>query len=338
MIEIQLNTVIYVMCPPNYATGGPELLHQLTSKLNEIGIPAKMYYYPLTESNPVHPNYVKYNTDYTSVIEDVAANILIVPEVLIAEVNKLNALSNIRKCIWWLSVDNFFSPLNGGYLTRLFRKLNFNAGVQMLEARFFKSMLTEKGYRYHLVQSEYALKFLGNKGIPSFYLSDYLNDTFIDSSKYTDLSAKENIVLYNPKKGIKFTQQLVERFPDFRWIPLINFSPEEVAALLKKAKVYIDFGNHPGKDRFPREAAVLFCCIITGCKGSAKFYEDVRIPEKYKIADQSKNIEKIGELIKSCLNDHQAHLTNFKLYRDTIIDEEQNFLLDLQKIFVRKVV
>lgn len=46
--------------------------------------------------------------------------------------------------------------------------------------------------------------------------------------------------------------------------PIINMTRDEVIRELQRAKVYIDFGNHPGKDRIPREAAILGCCAIVG--------------------------------------------------------------------------
>jgi len=61
---------------------------------------------------------------------------------------------------------------------------------------------------------------------------------------------------------------------------------EEVIKLLQKAKVYIDFDYHPRKDRLPREAAILGCCVITRKRGSAKFFEDVPIPDEYKFEDK----------------------------------------------------
>lgn len=54
------------------------------------------------------------------------------------------------------------------------------------------------------------------------------------------------------------------------------------AFCMSKSKVYIDFGNHPGKDRIPREAAISGCIVITGKRGAAAFAEDVCIPETYK--------------------------------------------------------
>jgi hypothetical protein len=46
MIEIFPETKIYVACPANTATGGPELLHQLAYHfINDLGIKAYIYYY-----------------------------------------------------------------------------------------------------------------------------------------------------------------------------------------------------------------------------------------------------------------------------------------------------
>ena len=50
-------------------------------------------------------------------------------------------------------------------------------------------------------------------------------------------------------------------------------TPEQVVDLMSESKVYIDFGNHPGKDRIPREAVINGCCVITGVRGSARFKE-----------------------------------------------------------------
>lgn len=46
-------------------------------------------------------------------------------------------------------------------------------------------------------------------------------------------------------------------------------SAEEVQAMLKKSKVYIDFGGHPGMEHIPREAALAGRIIVTNRAGSA---------------------------------------------------------------------
>ena len=102
-------TKIYVACPANSATGGPELLHQLVYELKKMNYNAFIYYYRRQDNlNPVHEAYVKYNITYTDVIEDVKNNVLIVPE---TNTKLLYQYSNIQKVIWWLSVDNYYSFL-----------------------------------------------------------------------------------------------------------------------------------------------------------------------------------------------------------------------------------
>ena len=71
---------------------------------------------------------------------------------------------------------------------------------------------------------------------------------------------------------------------------------------MMESKVYIDFGNHLGKDRIPREVAS-GCCIITGKTGADKYKEDVYIGEKFKFD------EAINFLFMSIIN-----TTNLRRY------------------------
>lgn len=90
--------------------------------------------------------------------------------------------------------------------------------------------------------------------------------------------------------------------PDVNWVPLVNMTNDQVKQKMLNSKVYIDFGNHPGKDRFPREAAISGCCIITGKRGAANYYEDVRIPEKFKFNQYKTKPENIIHRIRECLD------------------------------------
>ena len=108
---------------------------------------------------------------------------------------------------------------------------------------------------------------------------------------------------------------------------------EEVLNLLLKSKVYIDFGTHPGKDRIPREAAMCGCCVITGKRGSAKYYEDVPLRDDFKFDDKEENIDKIIDKINLCLENYEEQNKNFDEYRKGIIGEEEKFEEDIKKIF-----
>ena len=71
------------------------------------------------------------------------------------------------------------------------------------------------------------------------------------------------------------------------WVPIENMTPREVGELLASAKVYVDFGEHPGRDRIPREAALAGCVVITGTRGSAGNGIDIPIPSEYVIGEDS---------------------------------------------------
>ncbi|HOL22470.1 MAG TPA: hypothetical protein PLQ41_06420, partial [bacterium] len=122
---------------------------------------------------------------------------------------------------------------------------------------------------------------------------------------------------------------------NIKFVPLISMSRMQVIETLKKAKVYIDFGNHPGKDRIPREAAIMGCCVITGKRGSAAYFEDVPIPEKYKFEDKKENIPKIIERIRDCLENYNERYKDFDNYREIIRKEPEKFVEDMKKIFVK---
>jgi len=330
-LHINNNTKIYVACPANVATGGPELLHQLVYELTNLGFDAFMYYYKRTENKqPVHEAYIRHNNKYVNNVEDNENNVLIVPETKTELVYQYNL---IQKVIWWLSIDNYFSFLkSNNKLKNVIKNSLYYLNIYPKQKIF---RFNNKETIIHFVQSEYARQFLKNKGINNiFFLGDYLNNLFIERQTININNKKENIVIYNPKKGFEFTKKIIKYAKDIRFVPIENMSREEVINLLSKSKVYIDFGNHPGKDRLPREAAISGCCVITGKRGSAAYYEDVPIPDEYKFDDKEDNIPIIIEKIKDCLNNYEKRFEDFKVYREIIKGERDKFLSDLKSMSV----
>ncbi len=336
MIKInQQLTKIYVACPANYATGGPELLHQLANQLIKMGIQAFMLYIPYGSENPVHPNYEHYKVPYATQVENSKENIVIIPEAM-PQLIFDKEISKMRQVIWWLSVDNFF-PYIDGLLQRHSHKKMFK--LKQLLFNYYKiptvKYIASKRKFYHLSQSAYATDFLKNNNIHHVaYLSDYLNKAFLSKSSSSTQKERKNVVLYNPKKGLEFTKLLIQQAPHITFVPIENMSPEQVSELLSSSKVYIDFGNHPGKDRFPREAAIMGCCIITNKKGSANFFEDVPINDEFKFGDRIDDIPKIVAKIDNCLENYNQEQSKFNHYREVIRNEEQKFKADLAKIFL----
>ena len=331
MIELKKDSTVYVLCPAYIKTGGPELLHQLVYSLNANRVNAKITYYNLDESNKDYTNddFKKYITDYKLIneVEDLEKNVIVIPE---TNVELIKKFKQARTVIWWLSVDNY--EIHHNYSLRK-QKLGLKSAIKGK----IKDILTGGNKdlfkaKYHLCQSYYAIDFLEKKEINnSIYLSDYINDSYLETK--VDYSKKEDIVLYNPKKGFEFTEKIIEKTPEIKWIPIENMTTEQVKELLLKSKVYIDFGNHPGKDRFPRETAICGCCVITGTRGAAKFENDVPILKEFKFNDDDKNIDIIIEKIKSCLNNYENEICKFEKYRNFISSEKEKFNDDVKNIF-----
>ncbi|MCL2062538.1 MAG: hypothetical protein FWH03_07970 [Firmicutes bacterium] len=339
---INEKTKIYVAVPAGVKTGGPELLHQLGSVLKSNGLPAQMYYYAVgAQSSAVPEDYLKYGCETADTIEDNENNILIVPEVKTALLRKYK---KIQKVIWWLSVNNaaFF---NAEVRKQNAKKRNnrFIAFLKRLRINMFFSKLYEKEYKLkkikklrvvHLAQSQYAVDYLMRNGIKNVgFLSDYLADDFITSEFKAD---KQNYVAYNPLKGKEFTAKLIEAAEGkIIFKPIQNLTRNGVIELLRSAKVYIDFGEHPGKDRIPREAAISKCIVITNKKGSAAFAEDVSINEEFKFDDTVENIPIIIEFIQECFARYDEFSEKFESYRQKIKNEHETFDKDALTIFAR---
>lgn len=315
---------VFIVSPADVATGGTELLQQLCAQINKIGKTAYMYYTEPYENSKVEARFGIYHNPIAAKIEDTQYNVVVVPE---TRIDLLRKIRRARIYIWWLSVDNYYGA--GRNKIDLVHKVYYDIKDLLNRKLFFQCS--------HLVQSIYAEEFLTReKQIPKsqiWYLSDYLNHAFLDNAR-KNVVERENYILYNPKKGIEKTKLLMERWKNsYTWIPLQGFTPIEMQKIMKKSKVYIDFGNHPGKDRIPREAAICGCCIITGKDGAAANAYDVPIKDMYKFDDVENSVQAIAALIDSCMNEYTVRTLDFEEYRAMIFKEESRFEMDVRSIF-----
>lgn len=305
--------MIYVACLPAQATGGPELLHQFAARIRACGNEAMMYYPGRTPVDPVVPRYREYGVNFTRTLKQATSDdVLVVPETMTGE---LFTRPDMRRCLWWLSVDNFLAATTA---TKRKAKIRRFLGLDPVY-RFGMTGI------HHLAQSHYAIDFLRSHGVTNVqYLSDYLNPAFMQAATASS-RIRADRVLYNPKKGIDFTRKLMAAAPDIDFVPIENMTPAQIAELLQSSKVYIDFGHHPGKDRMPREAAICGCCIITGRDGAAGFAEDLPIPAEFRIERRDERIGEIIARIRLCINDHDVQASRFAGYREFILAEPARF-------------
>lgn len=312
----------YIIAPYEGISGGPELLHQLSAALTECGAESYLVYYDAKGNfmdTPAPLPYQKYNTqtEWRTERIDSPNSIVVLPEIAFPFILKLH---QVKPVFWWLSVNGYTSG-------RFVQEFYDQEGLDPLH-------FPEHPEWQHLVQSMYAMDFVKNElHVPEqkiLYLSDYLNDEFLDASAQTNES-KENLVVYNPAKGKETLQAVIGDNQDISWCPIENMTRQEVHALLLRAKVYVDFGAHPGKDRIPREAAISGCCVITGRFGAANYYVDLPIPDTYKFEDPANQREDILNLIHSIFTDYQSHRKNFDYYCRMIRSEKNWFYEDVQK-------
>lgn len=308
---------IVVICPGGAATGGVELLHQLVDGLTELGCNAAICYYPFFKKYTIPMQYQRYNCPVVkySEINRISAQIVL-PEVYGYLSNNFEG-SNIY--FWWMSVDNY---INSG--SWKFAVKNFFPPWRYLQIGSHDFSANICG---HLCQSEYAKLYLEGFGIKnSIYLSDYINAQYLECGESIDYTKKENIVAYNPAKGIAQTEAILPLLQGLETVPIVGMSRDEVMQLLGRAKVYIDFGNHPGKDRIPREAAALGCCVVTNRRGSAGNAIDIPIDDGYKIDDTRDGFEALAaEKISQIIENFDEHKINYDLYRVKIAHERDSF-------------
>lgn len=320
---VKINESKVVVFSSHARTGGPELLHQLVYQLELNGKNSYICYYPFDKRHIIHNEYLKYKTPVCDFKDD-GDTFFIIPESA-TFITKM--ITRSRYSIWWLSVDNYFR-VKGDSLLRDF----IYTYLSLLRSRVPIKNLENA---LHFTQSEYAKKFLKLSGMDSSMLTDYLGLEHTLKERFIDLKNKKDIIVYNPKKGVKTTRELVKYFKKFNFIPIQDMSSIEVASLLESAKIYIDFGSHPGKDRLPREAALSGCCIITNTKGSAENSVDICISKKYKLDEKSDLFyDKFDLIIEGIFTNFVIHSKDFDKYRLRIASEEKTFQAQVKKIFL----
>lgn len=340
MLHIYDNSKIYVHAPAGIVTGGVELLHQLVSLLRVHGKEAYIVYYGKNEKI-IPADYIKYNIVQSSIVDDDYKNIEVYSETMLESL--MDNKRKTQKFLWWLSIDNAFLNVPIENMTLKEIKALYPKRFYSLLMYFVKRFI--RGYNdFHTIsflspfkglycgyQSEYikdTLQKLGFKNLVA--LKDYINT---DHIRDFDITSRKNIVLYNPSKGYEFTKQLIDLAPDLEWVALKGMSRENLIETIRSAKTYIDFGNHPGKDRLPRECAINGCCVITGMRGSAGYFEDVPIDDKYKFDENIASLSTILDCIRWTLNNYETAINDFEYYRNIIKKDKEEFENQAKSVF-----
>lgn len=344
MFALKSDSKIYVHTPVGIATGGVELVHQLVSFLRDNGREAYCVLFG-DSKHEIHPEYKKYNVAGIEEkdIVDSPDNIEVYAETMGKAL--IENQRSTQKLFWWLSVDHYYSghktysmalkdvyrwdKKEFEYLFKHYVK-QFIKGKNEYKNKVALSDYQKKGVLF-AYQSEYIRQHLLQRGITKLVpLMDYINTDYIGD---INTEGRDDVILYNPSKGFEFTQKLMSLASDLHWVALRGFTREQLVEVLQKAKIYIDFGNHPGKDRLPRECAMNGCCIITGKRGAAFYQQDVDIPKEYKFDEKNVKPEDIIDKIRFTLANYRTAIVEFDHYRNKISKEKAEFEQQIRDLF-----
>lgn len=256
---------VYILCPHGIRTGGPEALHQLSDALIHHGFDARMVYYDWGQvvameradiddgyafgerSNEI-AEYARYETKAASVVPNEPGAIVVLTETLCHLAPKFD---RARVLIWWLSVDNGFEAL---------AKINLNH-------------LRRSGV-FHASQSVYANRIIVGLGLSpaaGAFLTDYTSDLGGYSSP-TPFNERPRLALFGTRKSIVNFDDVFARVREMddtiTCKKLGEMSRSQVMDLLGLARVYVETGSMPGKDRMPREALARGCNLVLAPHGA----------------------------------------------------------------------
>ena len=298
----------YIHSPGNAIAGGCESLHQLGDAINNIGGKAVMCYYPYEETFDVPDKFSHYNIG-PSILKDGERTVHIFPEVCTKFTKKI---IKGQKCIFWLSVDNYYFKKDRYPKFKRLKKYYWSLFTARLPLQAMTAFT-------HLLQSEYSKIHIGSKNFRNFYIGDYIH--FADAPELS--SNKKPRILYNPAKGRHITESLKQQYPELDFFPLVGYTSDELDKIMNESLLYIDFGNHPGRDRLPREAVLRGTIVITGVRGSAGNDIDIPIPSAYKFDTSSATFQQdFKALVDEILKDPIKGRSDMMHYKGIVIGDK----------------
>jgi hypothetical protein len=191
----------------------------------------------------------------------------------------------------------------------------------------------------YLFQSAYAREIFRqeNETNLGIMLTDYINLKQISSLEDSSFcSCSRNHIAYFPGKSQNLIQQVLEINSSkgnlFHFIPIKNLNSEQVIRLLVKAELFLDLGYFPGKDRLPREAIILNCPVLLAKRGSARYYEDFQLEDRY-LLDLAllSPISTFDAIIKTITFGKESNLAAQKDFKNAVLQEKDIFTQEVRK-------
>ncbi len=323
---------LQIVSPAGAQSGGPESLHNLASLAKRLGFDVEMVYFPYREGYQLPDRYVHYQVP-VSTLKDESDVAVIFPEVYCMQAFKLK---NAKPLLWWLSVD-FFERIK----YHSFRDKVRYVLMALRGERPLRGVKALKGIT-HITKAAYDRAFLEKNGINGMQLAGPISSFYLQPHSAGLMEHKQNIILYSPRRDTKVAPALMAHFPEYKFVPLSGLSEDGLRNIYRSSKLYIDFGNHPGKERMPREAAACGCCVITGLLGSAANDVDVPIPSRFKLdVNDPRFFEQFKSVVSEVFENFPQVSAEFDSYRREIFEDpaqqEKDFLKIAEELRLEKV-
>jgi len=295
----------------------------LVHVLRERGHNAHLSYFPDPTSSVPRP-YLGYHTAVHQAIDE-PGNLIIIPEVW---THMIRPIHHAQIAVWWLSLDNFFGdPNDGAALAQ--SKLDQDER-RSPETSVARATWDELRRVLNFSQSDYASRYLALRNVPTARLDDFINSAFEPPAD----GSRENVILFNPLKGLPTSERLMKAWPDYRWLPISGMSRDDVMTVLSTSKLYVDFGTHPGRDRLTREALLSGACIIVGNRGTAGNSRDVPVPHGFRLNEADPNFEEAFKAtVDGIFDDHRRQLARFDDFIAEIRRQRLEFEHQVSMIF-----
>lgn len=281
--------MIVVLCPAGAVTGGPEALHQLVHTVNIVKPDfGAICYTPFEQEHPLTEAYKQYGVPVIMKDDIPDDAIVVFPEIY----PHLFPLFTQRKAFWWLSVDNHGSHGSGSL----------------------------DDVWVHLAQSEYARVHVESTyQKQAMMLTDYVNPFYTVS---TNMDRIPRVAVNPTKGGDKIDVLGIDN------VKLRNMSREQVKHELETSMVYVDFGHHPGRDRFPREACLSGAVVFTTRLGSARNNVDIPIDEWFKFDD----VDELAPKIQEVFSDYAGFRERQRPYLEAVMAQQEVFVNEVTEL------
>ena len=326
---------VLLLCP-EVKTGGPEALHQLGYQIARHGGVARMVYYgphSRHRGGRRHPALPCRGVADAGAFRAVPAAGAARDAAAPGHADGVSGAAveagggrhkGYHRAVWWLSLDNAM-PQNQDLLDQQARRGLF-ADASLI----------------HFYQSDYARHFLASNGAAQYFpLSDYTDPQFIHRSLVTSevipIEARRDVVCFFPNKGGERAARFLAGAAALRHGSIscrsASMTKAQVRETLFAARIYLDFGHHPGKDRVPREAAIAGAVVLLHAAGAANCFPDHPLPAAYRFTEDDIASGALHRRIDAILDAPAAHFAAQRLYRQGILLEQERFDLEVRSFF-----